>query len=59
MEQKKKRSPKTFWKILLLIGIPIALFLSMSSMLNYNNAAKDDKVYSDYVQYFAKNEVEK
>ena len=58
MEQKKKRSPKTFWKILLLIGIPIALFLSMSSMLNYNNAAKDDKVYSDYVQYFVDNKVE-
>ena len=58
MEQKKKRSPKTFWKILLLIGIPIALFLSMSSMLNANNAAKDDKVYSDYVQYFVDNKVE-
>ena len=58
MEQKKKRSPKTFWKILLLIGIPIALFLSMSSMLNYNNASKDDKVYSDYVQYFVDNKVE-
>ena len=58
MEQKKKRSPKTFWKILLLIGIPIALFLSMSSMLNSNNAAKDDKVYSDYVQYFVDNKVE-
>ena len=58
MEQKKKRSPKTFWKILLLIGIPITLFLAMSSMLNANNSAKDDKVYSDYVQYFVDNKVE-
>ena len=58
MEQKKKRSPKTFWKILLLIGIPVALFLAMSSMLNANKSAKDDKVYSDYVQYFVDNKVE-
>lgn len=58
MEQKKKRSPKTFWKILLLIGVPIALFLAMSSMLNANKSAKDDKVYSDYVQYFVDNKVE-
>ncbi len=58
MEQKKNRSPKTFWKILLLIGIPVAMFLSMSSMLNSNSASKDDKVYSDYLQYFKDNKVE-
>ena len=58
MEQKKNRSPKTFWKILLLIGIPVAMFLAMSSMLNSNSTNKDDKVYSDYLQYFKEDKVE-
>ena len=58
MEQKKNRSPKTFWKILLLIGIPVAMFLAMSSMLNSNSTSKDDKVYSDYLQYFKEDKVE-
>ena len=58
MEQKKKRSPKTIWKILLLIGIPVALFLVMSSLLNPNGSAKDKKVYSDYIQYFKDDKVQ-
>ena len=58
MEQKKKRSPKTIWKILLLIGVPVALFLVMSSLLNPNGSAKDKKVYSDYIQYFKDDKVQ-
>ena len=58
MEPKKKRSPKTFWRILLLIGIPVALFLVLASLLELNGTKKDEKVYSDYIQYFVDGQVE-
>ena len=58
MEPKKNRSSKTVWRILLLIGIPIALFLVMSSLLKSNTSDKDKKVYSDYIQYFVDDQVE-
>ena len=58
MEPKKNRSSKTVWRILLLIGIPVALFLVMSSLLNSQSANKDKKVYSDYIQYFVDDQVE-
>ena len=58
MEPKKNRSSKTVWRILLLIGIPIALFLVMSSLLKSNTSDEDKKVYSDYIQYFVDDQVE-
>ena len=58
MEPKKKHSPKTVWRILLLIGIPVALFLVLASLLNLDDSKKDEKVYSDYIQYFIDNQVE-
>ena len=58
LEQKKKGSPKTFWKILLLIGIPVALFMGMFSMLG-TGMTDEDTVYSDYVRYFKEDQVEK
>ena len=58
MEPKKNRSSKTVWRILLLIGIPVVLFLVMSSLLNPKASNKDKKVYSDYIQYFVDNQVE-
>ena len=58
MEPKKNRSSKTVWRILLLIGIPVALFLVMSSLLNPRISDKEQKVYSDYIQYFLDNKVE-
>ena len=57
MEPKKKRSPKTVWRILLLIGIPVVLFLVMFSMLNPNGSEKE-KEYSEYIQYFYDGKVE-
>ncbi len=58
MEPKKNRSSKTVWRILLLIGIPVALFLVMSSLLNPQTSDKDKKVYSDYIQKFVDDQVE-
>lgn len=58
MEPKKNRSSKTVWRIVLLIGIPIALFLVMSSLLNPQTSDEDKKVYSDYIQYFVDDQVE-
>ena len=58
MEPKKKRSPKMIWRILLLIGIPVVLFLVMSSFLNSGASKDEKKVYSDYIAYFEKNQVE-
>ena len=58
MEPKKNRSSKTVWRVLLLIGIPVALFLVMSSLLNPNVSNKDKKVYSDYIQFFVDDQVE-
>ena len=58
MEPKKQRSPKTIWRILLLIGIPVVLFVVMSSLLLPGYGDEEKKVYSDYVAYFEKNQVE-
>ena len=58
MEPKKNRSPKLIWRILLLIGIPVILFVVMSSLLNPNAGKSEKKVYSDYIAYFEKNQVE-
>ena len=58
MEPKKQRSPKTIWRILLLIGIPVILFVVMSSFLLPGYGDEEKKVYSDYVAYFEKNQVE-
>ena len=57
MERKNKRSPKTVWRILLLIGIPVVLFLVLSSFLN-SGSGKKEKVYSDYIQYFKDDKVQ-
>lgn len=58
MEPKKQRSPKTIWRILLLIGIPVVLFVVMSSLLLPGYGDEEKKVYSDYIAYFEKNQVE-
>ena len=58
MEPKKQRSPKTIWRILLLIGIPVILFAVMSSLLLPGYGDEEKKVYSDYIAYFEKNQVE-
>ena len=58
MEPKKNRSHKTIWRILLLIGIPVVLFVVMSSLLSYNADREDKKVYSDYLAYFENDQVE-
>ena len=58
MEPKKQRSPKTIWRILLLIGIPVILFVVMSSLLLPGYVDEEKKVYSDYIAYFEKNHVE-
>ena len=59
MEPKKNKSGKTLFNLLLLIGIPVLLFMGFSMMLSSNSAAiKEKSVYSDYIQYFADNEVE-
>ena len=58
MEPKKQRSPKTIWRILLLIGIPVILFVVMSSLLLPGYVDEEKKVYSDYIAYFEKNQVE-
>ena len=55
MEPKKQRSPKTIWRILLLIGIPVVLFVVMSSLLLPGYGDEEKKVYSDYIAYFEKN----
>jgi len=58
MEPKKQRSPKTIWRILLLVGIPVLLFVLMSSLLIPSMSQEEEKVYSDYVAYFEKDQVE-
>ena len=58
MEPKKQRSPKTIWRILLLVGIPVLLFVLMSSLLIPGMSQEEEKVYSDYVAYFEKDQVE-
>ena len=59
MEPKKNKSGKTLFNLLLLIGIPVLLFMGFSMMLSSSSAAvKDKTVYSDYIQYFADNQVE-
>lgn len=58
MEPQKKRSPKLIWRILLLIGIPVVLFVVMSSLLSPAASNEEKKVYSDYIAYFEKNQVE-
>ena len=57
MEPKKNNSGKTFMKIALLVGIPIVLFLVLSSFLGgFGN--NDDRMYSEIVHHFEKGEVE-
>ena len=58
MEPKKNNSGKTILKIVLLIGIPIALFMAMSSFLGGFSDGGNTEVYSDYIHYFEKGEVE-
>lgn len=58
MEPQKQRSPKTIWRIVLLIGIPVVLFVVMSSLLLPGMDSKEKKVYSDYIAYFEKDQVE-
>ena len=58
MEPTKQRSPKTIWRILLLVGIPVLLFVLMSSLLIPGMSQEEEKVYSDYVAYFEKDQVE-
>ena len=58
MEPKKQRPLNTVWRILLLVGIPIILFVLMSSLLLPGYGDEEKKVYSDYIAYFEKNQVE-
>ena len=57
MEPKKNKSGKSLFKLLLLIGIPIILFMGFSMMLT-SGATTDKSVYSDYIQYFVDNKVQ-
>ena len=58
MEPKKNSFGKSAVRILLLIGIPLLLFFTFSSMLTDKGSSKNDPVYSDYIQKFINNEIE-
>ena len=46
--------------LLLVIGLPLVLFFGMWAMISNQTAAKkEEQVYSDYIQYFVDNKVEK
>ena len=60
MEPNKNDSGKMLRNLLLVIGLPLVLFFGMWAMLNSQSAAKKEtQVYSDYIQYFVDNKVEK
>ena len=57
--EPKKSGGRTLINLLLLIGVPLILILSMWSMIGARQEEKEELVYSDYVQYFIDNKVEK
>ena len=60
MEPNKNSGGKTLRNALLVIGVPLILFFGMWSMLGEEtNAKKEEKIYSDYIQMFTDNKVEK
>lgn len=60
MEPNKNNNGRTLRNILLAVGIPLLLFFGMWSMLgNQSNAKEEEKVYSEYIQLFVDNKVEK
>lgn len=60
MEPNKNSSGKMLRNLLLVIGLPLVLFFGMWAMISNQSAAKkEDQVYSDYIQYFIDNKVEK
>ena len=58
MEPKKNSFGKSAIRILLLIGIPLLLFFTFSSMLTNKGSSKNDPVYSEYIQKFVDNKIE-
>ena len=60
MEPNKNNSGKMLRNLLLVIGLPLVLFFGMWAMISNQTAAKkEEQVYSDYIQYFVDNKVEK
>ncbi len=60
MEPNKNNSGKMLRNLLLVIGLPLVLFFVIWAMISNQTAAKkEDQVYSDYIQYFVDNKVEK
>ncbi len=60
MEPNKNNSGKMLRNLLLVIGLPLVVFFGMWAMIGGQSAAqKEDTVYSDYIQYFVDNKVEK
>ena len=60
MEPNKNDSGKVVRNILLVIGIPLLLFFGMWLLIGGRSGQQKDKeVYSDYIQYFLDNKVEK
>ncbi len=60
MEPNKNDSGKLVRTLLLAIGLPLLLFVGMWALVGgQQTAKKTDTVYSDYIQYFVDNKVEK
>lgn len=60
MEPNKNNSGKMLRNLLLVIVLPLVVFFGMWAMIGgQSSARKDDTVYSDYIQYFVDNKVEK
>ena len=49
---------RTVRNVLLLVGLPLLVIISMWLMLNTGAVKKEEKVYTDYIQYFLDGKVE-
>lgn len=59
MEPNKNDSGKLIRNIVLVLGIPLLLFFVMWASIGGQSINTKEQIYSDYVQYFLDNQVEK